>query len=154
MSYYIQSHETLPTAITRIAQEQRQKAEAALKHKENRHAGIHKARKHFKKLRALMRLVRDELGAKAYKKQNVFYRDLGRRLSDLRDATSLLEALEMLHEEYGTFVKKQAFDDVKTALENERQAVEAQYENDDPVADVLAQLEQSENYITSLSISS
>jgi len=152
MSYYIETREQLPTAIRRIVEEQRDMAKAALQNHNNQHEGIHKARKHFKKLRALMRLVRDEIGEKAYKKQNVFYRDLGRSLSDLRDATSLLEALELLHEVYGDFVKNQAFKDVEAALQEEREHIQAQYETVNPVEDVITKLEESENYVDSLNI--
>lgn len=98
MSYYIKSEESIASGVRRIAEEQTDKAINALRENENPGEIIHKVRKHLKKLRALMRLVRDELESDVYKPNNVFYRDLGRQLSDLRDVTSLLETLELLRE--------------------------------------------------------
>ena len=59
---------------------------------------IHEARKATKRLRALVRLVRRELGDEVYALENQCYRDAGRRLSELRDATVLVETLDRLVE--------------------------------------------------------
>lgn len=63
---------------------------------------IHETRKNFKKLRALLRLVRYGLGDKIYKQQNYFFRDLGRELSDARDADVNIETFEQVvdHKQY------------------------------------------------------
>jgi len=63
---------------------------------------IHEVRKDFKKLRALLRLVRYDLGEKIYKRQNYFFRDLGRELSDARDADSNIETFKQVvkHKQY------------------------------------------------------
>jgi CHAD domain-containing protein len=47
---------------------------------------VHNARKHLKKLRALLRLVRAQTGSKFFRAHNRRLRDLGRRLAPLRDA--------------------------------------------------------------------
>jgi hypothetical protein len=48
-------------------------------------AGVHEARKDMKKLRSALRLVRDGIGEKAYRRENHRYRDAARRLSGIRD---------------------------------------------------------------------
>ncbi|MCA9016343.1 MAG: CHAD domain-containing protein, partial [Planctomycetaceae bacterium] len=63
------------------------------------HQTIHEVRKHFKKLRGLMRLVRSGLGDD-YARLNVWYRDAGRRLSRVRDAESMLESLQKLKDRF------------------------------------------------------
>ena len=58
-----------------------------------REEAVHEARKDMKKLRALLRLVRDELGDDVYRRENVSFRDAGRRLAGARDSQVLLETL-------------------------------------------------------------
>lgn len=57
---------------------------------------VHEARKALKRLRALLRLLRDELGEHAYEHESVLLRDAGRRLARARDAAVLLSTLEDL----------------------------------------------------------
>lgn len=48
------------------------------------HRSIHEIRKSFKKIRSMLRLIRDEIGYSSYYRENVFYRDLSRSLSGIR----------------------------------------------------------------------
>lgn len=57
---------------------------------------IHGARKDLKKARAALRLVREELGEKTFKRENRALRDAGRLLSASRDAEVRLATLEAL----------------------------------------------------------
>jgi CHAD domain-containing protein len=59
---------------------------------------IHGARKDLKKLRTLLRLLRDELPKKVYAAESQRYREAARLLSPLRDAEVKLETLESLAE--------------------------------------------------------
>jgi CHAD domain-containing protein len=56
-------------------------------------AAIHGARKDLKKLRGVLRLVRDELGRKAFEAEKQRYRHAARLLSSSRDAEVKLETL-------------------------------------------------------------
>lgn len=60
----------------------------------NRDEAIHDARKAFKQLRAVLRLLRAELEEKFYQTQNQLYRDLSMQLAPLRDAYVLIESLD------------------------------------------------------------
>jgi CHAD domain-containing protein len=55
---------------------------------------VHEVRKSFKRLRAIVRLARDQLGDEIYERENRDLRDLGRRLSATRDSQVLLETLD------------------------------------------------------------
>ena len=57
---------------------------------------VHLARKAGKRLRALTRLCRDELGPDAYRWANAAVRDQGRRLSAVRTSNVLLDTLDGL----------------------------------------------------------
>lgn len=84
------------------------RAEAALERLRASEAGeaemaeaVHGVRKDMKKLRTVLRLLRFELGKKAYRRQNARFRDAARALSEARDAEVKLATLEALagHEE-------------------------------------------------------
>ncbi len=66
-----------------------------------REEAVHEARKDMKKLRALLRLVRGELGDRVYAFENTCFRDTARELSGVRDADVMLVTLGDLEERYG-----------------------------------------------------
>lgn len=57
---------------------------------------VHEVRKCFKRVRAALRLVRDELGEDVYRNENSFFRDAARPLTRVRDAQVLVGALDNL----------------------------------------------------------
>ncbi|SDR96700.1 CHAD domain-containing protein [Gramella sp. MAR_2010_147] len=93
------------------------------------HEAIHDIRKRMKKLRALARLFRDEMGEKEYKALNIRFRDLGREISSLRDLTAHLETLENLKSRYGKYLYKSFFNSVEKNLENEREKLTDELSN-------------------------
>jgi CHAD domain-containing protein len=66
-----------------------------------REEAVHEARKDMKKLRALLRLVRGELGDRVYASENACFRDTARGLAGMRDADVMLATLTGLEERYG-----------------------------------------------------
>ena len=82
MSYRFRIRETVPAGIRRIALEQIDQALVQLAGSGNDpDRDVRKARTCFKRLRAVLRLVRNEIGTEIYRQENAFYRDAGRRLS-------------------------------------------------------------------------
>ncbi len=61
---------------------------------------VHDTRKALKRLRALMRLLRGELGEDAFQRENIALRDTGRRLSAARDAEVMVLTLDNLLESH------------------------------------------------------
>lgn len=61
---------------------------------------VHAARKSLKKARAALRLLRDGMSEAVYRRENVKLRDVGHVLTPLRDARSLIDALNSLQERY------------------------------------------------------
>jgi CHAD domain-containing protein len=101
--YRLKAKEGTIAGVRRIAAGQ---AEEALKRlsgadEDELAPAIHSARKDLKKLRSLLRLVRDELGEKTFKMENRRYRDAGRLLSSSRDAEVKLETLLALRHQLG-----------------------------------------------------
>lgn len=62
---------------------------------EDRHEGVHEARKRLKEIRAVLRLVRFTLGER-FTAENRWYRDTARALSAVRDAQAVLESWDRL----------------------------------------------------------
>ncbi|MEL6623629.1 MAG: CHAD domain-containing protein [Pseudomonadota bacterium] len=86
----------LPTNVRHMWSRQLQKAERAAENAADDDTAIWQARKSFKRVRALLRLIRDGLQKKAWRAENIRYRDLGRQLAGARDAAAVVEALNGL----------------------------------------------------------
>ena len=96
MTYRITRHDrSLQQAFRRIAREQIDATLAELTAEEaDPNEAIHQARKHFKKLRGLLRLVRP--GFDGFEAENAAIRDLAASLSGLRDLGVLVETHDKL----------------------------------------------------------
>jgi CHAD domain-containing protein len=88
--------EGLADGIHRIVDEQLDRAVAELRGQtsNSRDKEIHEARKRCKRLRALLRLVRDRIGTDLYRQENVAIRDAARLVAPVRDAQILVTTLD------------------------------------------------------------
>jgi CHAD domain-containing protein len=57
---------------------------------------VHEARKTFKQIRALLRLIRPVISRQAYQEQNAFFAGLATRLAPLRDGFVVIETLDLI----------------------------------------------------------
>jgi len=87
---------------------------------------IHTARKHLKKARAALRLLRDALGPAIYARENSALRDAARPLSVLRDGKALIDQLDKLVKRYGAPARALELDGLRRLLERERTEARAQ----------------------------
>jgi CHAD domain-containing protein len=95
MAFRFDIHETVLKGIPRIARERIDRVIESLSEKPQPSAeSIHDARKNLKCLRALLRLARGSIERDFRRRENFFFRDIGRSLSAARDPHALLEALE------------------------------------------------------------
>jgi CHAD domain-containing protein len=101
-AYRLKQDEPVPEGIARIARGRIDHAIDALA--EAGEEGVHDARKDMKKLRALLRLVRGEVGEKVFRRESGTFRDAARELSGVRDADVMLATLADLEERYGADV--------------------------------------------------
>jgi CHAD domain-containing protein len=123
-SYRLRREERASAGVRRIALGRIENALARLADAGNGDGdfatAIHDARKDVKKLRALLRLVRKELGEDLFKSENHRYRDAGRLLSGSRDAEVKLETLRALRSQYGEDLPGEASKRWEEELERER----------------------------------
>ena len=97
-AYSLELGEPVPNEIARIARGRIDDAldELSGATESSPEDAVHGARKDMKKLRALLRLVRGEIGEKVYRREMATFRDAGRELSGVRDADVMLATLESL----------------------------------------------------------
>lgn len=98
MSYRLKLSDRFAESVRRVGREQIDAALPRLRAPGEPAAIIHATRKSLKKIRALLRLARPNMPQDAYAAENARYRDIGRRLSGVRDKHVMLETLDDLHE--------------------------------------------------------
>jgi len=120
-SYRLQTDEQTAAGIRRIAHGRVEAALEQLRGETDKDAAraVHDTRKDMKKLRSLLRLVRDDLGKRRYRAENDRYRDAARQLSGPRDAEVRLATLADLRERYPD--EAPAAEMLQQALEDERE---------------------------------
>jgi CHAD domain-containing protein len=103
--------EPLPLAVSRVSTDLLAGAVADLRPADPNQldAGVHAARKKMKRVRGLIRLVRDEVGYSAYRNENVVLRNTARTISGVRDAWVLVEVLEGLRHRYADLLDDATF---------------------------------------------
>ncbi len=97
-AYRLKSKEPLPEGIARAARGRIDNAIDELRGKTDSspEEAVHNARKDLKKLRALLRLARGELGESTFARENRTFRDAGRELAAARDSDVMLDTLKAL----------------------------------------------------------
>jgi CHAD domain-containing protein len=141
-TYRFQHNEAMADGIKRLAAT---RAESAIEHlrgevDEPFAEAIHEARKDLKKLRSVLRLVREPLGEYFYQRDNTCYREAGRLLSGTRDAEVKLATLASLGERFGNRFPDRGLVPLANALEAERRALsdESSRDGNDSSAGIAA----------------
>ncbi|MCY4083007.1 MAG: CHAD domain-containing protein [Caldilineaceae bacterium] len=131
MKFTLIPEEAPSDSLRRIASEQIGGAIAQLQRKDDLNEGIHEARKHFKRVRALLRLARGALPAETYAFENQFFRDLGRLLSPVRDSAVYIETLDLLRDSQRGRIADEAFLRLRKRLVREHRAVLNEFAQDE-----------------------
>jgi CHAD domain-containing protein len=126
MAFQLRPDESVGKGVKRVVRRQVDNAleELGPEH-EDRDEAVHEARKRFKKVRAVLRLVRDELGDKVYRREDQCFRDAARPLTEVRDARVLVETLDNFLDHFAEEVSAKKFSGTREALEGNRQAIRA-----------------------------
>jgi CHAD domain-containing protein len=124
----------LAKEIKRLVREQLDKALDHLKSvDDNQDEAIHQARRRFKKVRGVLRLVSGEIGKKAFRRENACYRDAGLQFSPFRDAVAMDQTLDLLVKRYSRrlkFADSAAFHRALTASKTQRLLIEKKVVSD------------------------
>jgi CHAD domain-containing protein len=144
MAFRLDASQPVPVAVREVADQQLRKAIAGL----SGEAGLgvdeaaHDTRKRCKKLRALLRLVRPDLGRSAYRKENATLRDAARRLSGVRDAAVLMGTLDRIVEQAGEEVSSDSVAGLRAVVAKEHRDRHAELTDGDAAADAVAELDR------------
>jgi len=128
MPFRFKKSESPTKAVRRVCRERVGAALNCLR-RPGRPAAVHGARKEIKKLRAIFRLVRGEIGAGAYRKNMKALRAAADCLATTRDARVMLKAFEKLT---GSLARK--FTGIKTALQENARREARQFRKKNSVA--------------------
>ena len=123
MSYRFKSGEVPAEGLRRIFREQIRCALKICRHpSRERGETVHETRKHLKKLRAALKLATPEVGKRPYAREDKSARNIGRLVSDLRDAHVRLQTLAELRER-----KNRRFAGLENLLAIERESFSAAF---------------------------
>ena len=97
MAFQLERDESVPDGIQRLILEEVENIATQLTGPTiDRDLGVHEARKSCKRVRAALRLVRDEIGKNKFIKENCRYRDIARKLASERDSWVKIEVMDRL----------------------------------------------------------
>jgi CYTH domain-containing protein/CHAD domain-containing protein len=151
-SYRLKRKEPPSEGIRRIALGRGQEAIEGLRDARNRSdlaTSVHGVRKDLKKLRAVLRLIREELGEEVYRTENQRYRNAGRELGRSRDSEVKTLTLSALCERRDEKLPADLAEAWLLVLERERDEIVEQTSNsgaESLVAQIEAGLEQIPNW--------
>ena len=123
MSFGLEVGETISLGIHRILKEIVEQILLDLTDLEkDRDEGIHDARKNCKRVRAIYRIIRDEIGTAIYREENIRFRDAARLLAGTRDSLVLIQTLDKLDNTYTNQLSRHAYKDFRQFLVDKYQA--------------------------------
>jgi CHAD domain-containing protein len=122
MGYKLSPVESFSEGIKRITSEQVDRALENLRATRYKDEAVHDARVCVKKIRAVLRMIQDSLGKKAFEEEDIAYRDVARLLSKVRDSTAMLETLDKLTGHFADQLEPDAFDEIRAKLQRSKSA--------------------------------
>ncbi len=97
MGFELQRKESIAQGAKRLIRKELAQGRCDLKSQEmSVDDRVHEFRRHIKRVRAILRLMRDGLGSKAYRIENHRFSVLARKFSAVRDARACLDAFDSL----------------------------------------------------------
>jgi CHAD domain-containing protein len=153
MAFRLKAGKAVGKGVKRVVRRELDKALDLLGSKGDRDEAVHDARKAFKKVRAVLRLVRGEIGAKTYRQENRRFRDAARPLTEVRDAKALVEALDHLAERYPDEAGAVSLADARRVLQSDRRAIRKRVLRDDrTIPAVVAEVKAAQDRLRDWSI--
>jgi CHAD domain-containing protein len=123
MSFYLLEDRSVEDGVKRIVSEEIGQAIKEIdSRKLKRTEAIHEVRKHCKKIRGVLRLVRPQF-EQTYQFENVWFRDTAKGLAELRDADAIIETYDSLLEKFSDQIDRRAFAPMRRALTLRRKRI-------------------------------
>lgn len=128
MAFRLKLREPLPEGLKRVFREEIESALHLCQHPaKERGVTVHEVRKHLKKLRAAMRLAIGQVGKNCHAQEDRSVREIGRLVSDLRDAQVRLQTFIELRDKASKKTERQLFPRTEELLLLERESFSAAF---------------------------
>ncbi len=115
---------------------------------------VHKSRKNMKRIRALLRLVRKDIGEMVFGRENAWYRDAARQLAPMRDGAVMIETFDLIQAEYANILRAYSSDKIRQHLVTQQVERRRQFlAQSEIIHGVLKTLTDAKKRVTSLPIS-
>jgi CHAD domain-containing protein len=152
MSYRIDLRKEFQAEIKRIISDQLSSVTSKINDRDvDFDEKVHASRKHFKKIRAIWRLIRDDIGQDNYQNENRFYRDLGRKMASMREAKVYLNTIEAL-EDSTNEDQVMLFPTIKDSLIHHYRVEKIKFTEDHLFDQVTEQVEQGKQRVNELKL--
>ena len=115
-AFVLHEREALGPGLRRVTLEQFDRSIAGLQSQADVDAAVHETRKSIKRLRAVLRLIRGEIGEEVYRAENVLLRDTSRLLAPIRDGRVMVDTVTRLRTEFATQLAPTALSGIERAL--------------------------------------
>jgi CHAD domain-containing protein len=140
MAYRLRSNESLTHGLRRLARaELRSAADHMRQTDPPRDEAIHEARKSLKKVRAIVHLIEADNGRRLARSPTRL-RDVGRTLSQLRDADAMVKMLTALRDKNPRLLSEHTFARIRRRLSSHKRDVMETAERDGAWKDVIGEL--------------
>ncbi len=154
MPYRLEANENIADGIRRLIIVRVDRIIIELTNPEGgRDKGVHNARKSCKRVRAAIRLMRDEIGEELFQRENIRFRDASRQLSAARDSWVMIRTLDGLIAKYQDQLPPLAFDGVRQKLvENYEVTLALELKNQYVIPEIVEIMNEAKIYIGQLPI--
>jgi CHAD domain-containing protein len=115
MAFKFKKKESVAKAVQRLSSGCVEKALECFQ-KSDQLDGIHSARKEIKKMRALLRMIRREIGEKSYRKRARYLEKAAKHLAAPRDAHVKIQTIETLTDHFKEELSAHSFKKIRAAL--------------------------------------
>ncbi len=147
MAFRLKNAKSIGAQLSRIVARELRKATGEVSGGSPRGKSVHEARKHVKKIRSVLHLLRKELGDD-YEPLNERIRCAARQLSPVRDADALIATMNALKRQHGGLITSSVFRTANSVLQARRRDAYARLAKRQ-LADVKRRLVQSRRVVPS-----
>lgn len=115
--------EPLSAGLRRLSLEEFDRAIGGLTSGSDLDQAVHEARKSMKRLRALLRLIRDTVGEDVYRFENDRLRDAGRVIGPVRDSAVLAAEVSAIRQRYSSHLRRTTMEGIEERLFERHEAI-------------------------------
>lgn len=139
------AEEPLPVGLKRLTMTEMSRAVSGyFEGEETFSYAVHESRKSTKRVRAVLRLIRFEIGEQIFRYEDHWMRDTARMVAPLREAYALVETFDVLDRIFGHLLVDGVLDEVRDRLTVRRDRLEARVmEDPELVSKVVANFEKA-----------